>query len=189
VFHFGPSKYAHEFREDAAAVLQNYDCVAAVSTPKRSLLAGHYPEISEQIIEIESVSSDLPRFPTHRSLDVMGTSNIMTLLMLPIASSLTDRIHILGADGREEDESYFWEHSDIAQYDDDMMKTAVDSHPSFFRDRIYTDYYDQHVQTLEEMIEYGERQGLEYVSLTESYIECLQSRYTPALFSESEQYV
>jgi hypothetical protein len=109
----------------------------------------------------------------------MGTANIMTLLMLPIASSLTDRIHIIGADGREEDESYFWEHSDIAQYDDDMMKTAIDSHPSFFRDRIYTDYYDQHIQTLEKMIAYGERQGLEYISLTESYIECLQNRYNP----------
>jgi hypothetical protein len=179
VFHFGPSRYAHEFRQDAAEVLRNYDCVAAVTAPKSGLLAGHYPDIAEQVIEFKSVGSDLPRFPTHRSLDVMGTANIMTLLMLPIASSLTDRIHIIGADGREEDESYFWEHSDIAQYDDDMMKTAVVSHPSFFRDRIYTDYYDQHIQTLETMIAYGERQGLEYISLTESYIECLQNRYNP----------
>jgi len=179
VFHFGPSRYAHKFRQDAAEVLRHYDCVSAVTAPKRGLLAGHYPDIAEQVIELESVRNDLPRFPTHRSLDVMGTANIMTLLMLPIASSLTDRIQIIGADGREEDESYFWEHSDIAQYDDDMMKTAIDSHPSFFRDRIYTDYYDQHIQTLEKMIAYGERQGLEYISLTESYIECLQNRYNP----------
>ena len=177
VFHFGPSKYAHTFRGDAAEVIQKYDCTVAVPKTKRSLLIGHYPEIREQVIGIESVSSNLPRFPTHRSLDVMGTSNIMTLLMLPIASSLTDSVHIIGADGREETESYFWEHSDIAQYDDEMMKTAADTHPSFFRDRIYTDYYEQHVETLEEMIEYGERQGIEYTSLTESHIKCLQNRY------------
>lgn len=177
VFHFGPSRYANEFREDAVETLHEHDCIAVVPDFQQSLLAGHYPDIQDQLVGLEAVDSELPRFPSQRSLDVMRTSNIMTLFMLPIASALTDHVHIIGADGREEGESYFWEHSEEAQYDDELMQTAVDTHPSFFRDRVYTDYYQQHVETLTEFIEYGERNGVEYRSLTESHVPCLQERY------------
>jgi hypothetical protein len=176
VFHFGPSQYADEFREDAVETLQTYDCIAAIPDFQQSLLAGHYPSIREQLIGIEPVKSTLPRFPSRNSLDVMATSNIMTLLMLPIASAVTDRVQIIGADGREQDDSYFWEHSEIAQYDDEIMQSAVETHPSFFRDRIYEDYYQKHVETLTNMIEYGEKHGVEYFSLTDSHIPCLSQR-------------
>jgi hypothetical protein len=96
--------------------------------------------------------------------------------MLPIASAVTDRVQIIGADGREQDDSYFWEHSEIAQYDDEIMQSAVETHPSFFRDRIYEDYYQKHVETLTNMIEYGEKHGVEYFSLTDSHIPCLSQR-------------
>jgi DNA-binding ferritin-like protein (Dps family) len=176
VFHFGPSKYAHKFRQDAIEVLREYNCKAVIPSQYHSLLAGHYPELSNQFIGINSVPADDPIYPTSDQLEVMQTANIMTLYMLPIATSLTDDVRIVGADGREEDESYFWKHSDTAQYDNKLMKTVVKTHPSFFRDRIYEDYYDQHVQTLTEMIEYWERDGIQFRNLTHSYIPCLSQR-------------
>jgi len=176
VKHFGPSEYAHDFRKNIASIVQNYDCMIAIPLSKYDILAGQYPDISEYIIGIEPVDSDIPRFPTHNSLDVMRTSNIMTSLMLPIASSLTNRVHIIGADGREGSESQIWEYSNAVQYDD-MMRTAIDSHPSFFRDKRPEKLYRQHVQTLSDIIKYGEKQCLEYVSLTKSHIECLQERH------------
>jgi hypothetical protein len=100
----------------------------------------------------------------------------MTLFMLPIAMSLTSDVRIVGADGRKESSSYFWEHSDSAQYEDELMSTVAETHPSFFRDRVYEDYYQQHVDTLTEMIEYGERDGIGFVNLTNSYIPCLAER-------------
>lgn len=177
VFHFGPNQYAHEFREDAVETIREYDCVAAIPDFQRSLLTGHYRDIVDHVVGFDYIKSDEPLYPAHDSLTVKSTGNIMTLLMLPIASALADDVYIIGADGREEDESYFWEHNDDAQYDDKLMQTVVDTHPSFFRDRIYTDYYEQHDETLTEMIEHGESRGVEYTSLTESYIPCLQERY------------
>ncbi|MFB1066322.1 hypothetical protein [Natrinema sp. H-ect4] len=176
VFHFGPSKYAHEFRDDAAAVLERYNCTAVIPKQYQSLFVGHYPELSDQIIGLDPVSAQSPVYPSHNRLEVMGTHNIMTLFMLPIAMSLTEDIRIVGADGRKEDESYFWEHSDTAQYDDELMKTVAETHPSFFRDRVYEDYYDQHVETLTEMIKYGEVDGKHFRNLTNSYIPCLDER-------------
>ena len=125
---------------------------------------------------MRAVPDDGFRFPTADALEVTATDNIMTKFMLPVASALADRVRIVGADGRKEEESYFWEHSEVGQYDDELMNTAFKTHPAFFRDRVYTDYYQQHVETLTEMIEYGERQGVEYESVTPSHVPCLDER-------------
>ena len=176
VFHFGPSEYAVQFREDAVRAIREHDLVAVVPERYRELLVGHYPDLADHVVGIRSVYDDTFRFPTAADLEVMGTANIMTKFMLPVASALTDRVRIVGADGRKEDESYFWEHSDVGQYDDDLMNTAFETHPAFFRDRVYTDYYEQHVETLTEMIEAGESTGVTYESITPSYIPCLDHR-------------
>jgi len=176
VFHFGPSEYAVQFREDAARAIREYDLVAIVPEEYRELLVGHYPDLVDRVVGMRSVYDDTIRFPTAEDLQVMGTANIMTKLMLPVASELTDHVRIVGADGRKEEESYFWEHSDIGQYDDELMNTAFETHPAFFRDRVYTDYYEQHVELLKNVIEYGEKRGIEYDSLTPSYIPCLKKR-------------
>jgi hypothetical protein len=176
VFHFGPSEYAVQFREDAVRAIREHDLVAVVPERYRELLVGHYPDLADHVVGIRSVYDDTFRFPTAAALEVMGTANIMTKFMLPVASALTDRVRIVGADGRKEDESYFWEHSDVGQYDDDLMNTAFETHPAFFRDRVYTDYYEQHVEILTEMIEAGESTGVTYESITESYIPCLDHR-------------
>jgi hypothetical protein len=174
VFHFGPSRYAQRFREDAATALRRHDCLAVIPQRHRSLFAGYYPEIN--VVGLSSKDTATPLFPQRDSLEVMSTNNIMTWFMLPIASAITDEINIIGADGREKGESYFWEHNEDAQYDDDLMKSAVDTHKSFFRDEIYSDYYEQHCETLSSFIQHGELQGKEYRTLTDSHVDCLAER-------------
>lgn len=179
VFHFGPSEYAATFREDAVETLRTYDCVGFVPERHRSLLAGHYPDLD--LVGLRGVDADRPVYPTPEDRRVMSTNNIMTWFMLPIASALTDDVYVLGADGREEDASYFWEHNEDAQYDDELMETAVACHPSFFRDRVYADYYEQHCETLASFIQDGESRGNDYYSLTHSYIEALADRRVDAI--------
>jgi hypothetical protein len=166
VFHFGPSEYAVQFREDAVRAIREYDLVAIVPEEYRELLVGHYPDLADHVVGMRSVYDDTIRFPTPESLRVMGTANIMTKLMLPVAPGLTNRVRIVGADGREENESYFWEHSEIGQYDDELMNTAFETHPAFFRDRVYTDYYEQYIEMLNRMIEFGEDKNINYESIT-----------------------
>lgn len=174
VFHFGPSRYAETFRKDAVSVLQSYDCIGVVPNIYSGLLQSHYSDID--LIGMHNRALGAPNIPTPDDRRVWATGNIMTLFMLPIATALADQVYIAGADGREEDESYFWEHSDDAQYDDELMQTVVDCHPAFFRDRIYEDYYDRHVDILTEMIKYGEERGVEYHNVTHSYVPCLADR-------------
>lgn len=175
VFHFGPSEYAARFREDAVRAVREHDIVVALPEEYRGLLVGHYPDLADRTVGLRSVLDGF-RFPNVERLATLDTSNIMTKLMLPVASSLADRVRIVGADGREEGESYFWEHSDVGQYDDALMNTAFETHPAFFRDRVYTDYYQQHVEMLTELIEFGEARGVTYDSVTPSHVPCLAER-------------
>lgn len=177
VFHFGPSRYAETFRRDAVETIRRHDALCVIPAQHWPLWASHHAALRDDTVAL-TVDGDADLvLPSSDDPRVAGTDNIMTLLMLPIAMATTDAITIVGADGREEGASYFWEHSSAAQYDDETMQTAVETHPSFFRDRKYTDYYEQHVATLTRYVEAAEERGIAVSSLTPSHVDCLQERY------------
>jgi hypothetical protein len=95
--------------------------------------------------------------------------------MLPVASSIAEEIYILACDGRKPGDVSFWRHGETVQFEE-LMETVSQTHPSFFRDRNYSDYYSRHCQELEEMLEYGEKLGRKYYSLSSSRIPALIDR-------------
>lgn len=174
VFHFSPSEYAAVFRDEVMKVYNKYKPFIAVPFDTVDLLLAHYPMLKDRIIGVKD-HPDAFNFPTAENLWVKSSQNILTLFMLPIASAVSRDIDILGADGRKPDEKYFWKHSKSAQFDD-LMQTVFETHPSFFRDRDYKDYYEEHCVFLEKLIRYGEERGKHYYSLTPSYIPALKER-------------
>jgi hypothetical protein len=101
--------------------------------------------------------------------------------MLPIAFALTDRVEIAGCDGRVADERYFWHHNARTQYSDELMTSAFDAHPAFFRDRDYADYYEGHCRELEELLTTGEAAGKRSMGVTPSHIPALRQRGARAI--------
>ena len=176
VFHFSHNEYAQKFREDMLVAVKEYDCFIVVPEFNAPLLLEHYPWLEKNIIALPFKNNI--NFPTISNFFVKGTDNILTLFMIPFASALTDKIYIIGADGRKKDETYFWKHNDDVQYSG-LMQKAFDAHPSFFRDRNYKKYYDNHCNILEQIIEHGEKNKKSYFSLTKSYIPSLENRYRP----------
>ena len=174
VFHFSPCEYAATFRDMAFRCLEQYpDCFLAVPLRTVPLLLHYAPWLENRIVGMDWKFT--LHFPTPEALWVKGVDNILTYMMLPIASSLANDVVVMGADGRKPDENYFWKHSSSAQLGD-LMQTVFDTHPSFFRDRVYTDYYEQHCAFLEEIMQFGEAKGKHYSSLTASYIPAFQKR-------------
>lgn len=175
VFHFGPSEYSAEFRDYVLETMEAYpDLMVCVPRKAKPLLLAHYPILKGRLVGIDVCSEY--HFPTSENLSVKGSSNILTLYMLPIASSFAEKIYLVGADGREKGENYFWKHSKTAQLGN-QMNSAFSVHPSFFRDRDYVDYYDEHCQFLEDLIVFGEGQNQKkYFSLTKSFIPSLSKR-------------
>ncbi len=67
-------------------------------------------------------------------------------------------------------------HNAEVQYSDDLMRSAFDAHPSFFRDRNYGRYYEQHCEQLETMLSRAESEGHRFRSVTPSEIPALKRR-------------
>ena len=113
------------------------------------------------------------------------TDNILTFLMIPIASSLGEKVFLLGCDGRPiEENSYFWNHSPGSQFVD-QMKSIRKAHPSFFK-YDYAQYYRRHCATVENYCTLGEHHGISYQSLSSSHIPAMEDRKHPYAFLKNE---
>ena len=188
VFHLGPSKYAAIFREKMVESVIKYDMKIIMPISSVKLLLNHYPDVKNSIIGIpdKMVNFSNPifgkmsntvefNFPNHANFWVKPSGNILTWYMIPFASSLTNKIYIMGADGRKKNENYWWKHSSNVQFDS-SMDSVFETHPSFFRDRFYSDYYDSHCKYMENLFCYGENLDKKYYSITDSYIPALKKR-------------
>lgn len=176
VFHFGPSRYAAEFRRDAVRAALDVDALIVCGHRFAGALLDLEPSLSGRLVVIPQQDGGPWRWPTRRNPTVRQGGNVMTTLMLPTAFLLADRVEIAGADGRQPTEKYFWKHNPQLQYSDDMMKTVFDSHPSFFRYIDYQDYYEEYCESLEDLIQVGERAGKVVSAVTPSWIPALRLR-------------
>lgn len=174
VWHFGLSKYADVFRESVRNVVDKYDCFVIVPEMSAPLILSHYPQLKKNIIGLKWGTTI--NFPTVEKFWTYMGGGVLTAFMLPVASSISKEIYILGADGRTPDEKYISKHSKNAQFSD-LMETCFNTHPSVFRDVDYEDQYEDYCKKVEYLIRYGEKLGKKYCSLTPSYIPALRKRY------------
>ncbi len=180
VFHFGPSRYAAEFRRDVVRVAQEVDALVVCGYRFAGPLLGLEPSLRGRLVVLPYQDGGPWRWPTDRNPTVRQGGNVMTTLMLPLAFLLADHVTVAGADGRQPTEKYFWTHNTQLQYSDEMMKTVFDAHPSFFRDTDYEDYYDEFCESVEALIQVGERAGKTVSALTPSWIPAFVKRGAPA---------
>ena len=180
VFHFGPSKYAAEFRRDLIQAMKSTDAMFLVPEQLAPLMFAHFPEIEARTIAVPLTNRYdfrhrhtvnvqlLSRFQV-RTLD-----SVLNLLMLPVASTLADEIFVLGCDGRKPVDKAFWAHHGASQYTG-LMQTVNETHPAFF-DVDYVDYYDRYCSHVASVIAAGEALGKSYRSLVPSFVPALSER-------------
>ena len=121
-------------------------------------------------------------FPTIDKFYVRSAGSVLPSYMIPLASAVCKDVYVIGADGRDPngrkpDETYIWSYSSSCQFDNDLMKTAFETHPAYFRDRPFTEVMDIYCDNYEELIEYGEHAGKKYHSLPPSFIPVLAQRF------------
>lgn len=181
VFHYGPSRYAAAFRRDLLRAIAETDATLVTFELWGGLLLAHYPELRDRVVMLR-VRKGTPAWiwPTPERMAVRLTANILTNAMLPIACALSDRVEVAGCDGRQSSENYFWRHNKRTQYSDVLMETAFATHPAFFRDQDYGDYYAAHCQQLESLLAAAEAAGKRIRSVTPSFIPALARRGAPA---------
>lgn len=175
IFHFGPSLYAAAFRTKLRESCARHDYAIIVPMKFYGLLTDAMPDLRARVIGIPSDKPNGFNLDLAAEYRVFTTANILTYLMLPVASTIARKIYMLGCDGRPlNQDTYFWQHNKRTQINDQMDNIKV-VHPGFFAID-YNDYYLDHCRQLAELIADGERMGREYGAVTPSFIPCLERR-------------
>lgn len=175
IFHAGCSSYAGEFRKLLIKSLDRYNAYFITSMRDYKLYLSNLPsKYKHRIIGIPYTIMEIANFDLHKKFVLKVHSNVLTFLLIPVATSFTKHIYLVGNDGRKlEQNNYFWQHDPNSQLNDKMKEIKI-THPSFFNID-YNDYYISHCETLEKMIHQGQKQGYQFYNLTPSYIPVLKS--------------
>ena len=173
-FHFSTNEYANTFRNLVWDCIRKYGSYIAIPQSAVPLISYNFPEVRDKIIGLRRAEKFT--IPSEGNMQVKPTGSVITFMMIPLAVSLTRHVGIIGADGRGKQENYFWKHNDQVQLKE-LMECVYETHPSFFRDRVYADHYEHHCEEMKQMIELGESKGVEISALTHSFVPCLAERY------------
>lgn len=173
-YYFSPTLYGKKFFSDVVKRYKEYNYYLVVWTRMMPLLLWHFPMFENKVVGMR-FSKDKYQMCNEENLCALNGANILTAIMLPIASGLFDEIGIFGATGRSQTIDYFWNHNDRTQYKD-LIHTVFEMYPSWIEARDYEDYYDRHCEFLRGFIEYGEKQGKKYKNYTTSFIPALKER-------------
>ncbi|MDA7685381.1 hypothetical protein N8608_02325, partial [bacterium] len=174
-FHWGASLYCAEFRSDLKSCIQKYETylfVPFVCLPLvRRLLEGCQSNIIGVHVVDRSINVDL-----NRSLSVKAVDNVLNVILLPLAASVSKRINLLGFDGRGRNDSKFWSHNQRTQYSE-LMESIEYCHPAFFICRDYSKYSVGQASNTEKFISHIESNSAKVVSLAPSNVSSINNRY------------
>ena len=177
VQHCGVSMYAGRFRQDLAR---------AMTTPNRVLFTqlGYVPyfrtvvapEARDRIIGIGNDRRRGFNIDLTAEYITTATANIFTMLVLPIAFTISKAIDIYGCDGMPfAAATKPWSH---ANEDDYMGKMSVTHrvHSGFWQ-RNYEEEFWSYCRDMEDILGQAEKAGVQVAARTPSYVPALAKRY------------
>lgn len=176
IFHAGCSSYAGEFRRHLLRALETYDADFLVPFRDYKLYSENLPpQWRKRIIGVPLDPQSPINVDLVHDFRVRSVGNVLTLLLIPLAATLSREVGILGCDGRLiEENEYFWKHEPRSQLGDKMSEIRR-CHPAFFAID-YDEYYRSHVENVEAWLSVGEKAGVRFRNLTRSYVPALQRR-------------
>lgn len=175
IFHFGYSSYAEKFIQDLREAVKNFPELKIIIPFKYlPLFLTNYPEFIPFVIGVPFDNEEY-NYDLKSSFRLKSTPNILTFLMIPIATTLAQRVYLIGVDGKKNlDNKYFWKHNEKTQYNKELSDIK-NAHPSFFTVN-YDKYYENHCLELQKIIEFAPR-TCKFFPLIDSHIPVLHKIY------------
>jgi len=177
IFHAGCSRYAAAFRRNLLEVMTTRNCFFFTALRDYPVYLSYLPKsVRDRVIGVPFDAKIPYNVDLLKNFCVNPKANILTLLLLPIAGTISKEVAIVGCDGRPlKEKEYFWGHDKASQFNDEM-ENIKKVHPGFFAID-YNDYYLDHCKTTEIAVEALEDSNRRVVSLTKSYVPVLAARH------------
>ena len=183
IYHFAHNLHATSFRNDLKKALSRHEALFLFP-------ALYYPFLKEEFKDFKHLLIPIP-LGNHQQLNtnllsdfrLPALGNVLNLLLLPLATSITKKVYLLGFDGRKPSDTLFWTNSSdhsYTEYIPDIQK----HHPKFFDyfidDKNPFKYVNKfHGDALDNNLVALEKSGYEFITLAPSYTATMQKRYRP----------
>ncbi len=178
VFHSSYGTHAVRFRRELAMALAETDAWFVCPTRDAPLYRHYLPtEVADRVLTVPLSPRIDFNLDLCSVLEVKSTANILTLLLVPLACTLSRSVTIAGCDGKPTSSDYFWTHSQQVQFDAELLATKQ-PFAGFF-DIDYDAYYEEHLAMLTALVEQADVQFVSLVNATPSHIPVLQRITTP----------
>lgn len=176
IFHAGCSSYAAAFRAALIEAMERTGAWFVCPLRDIGIYTTYLPShMQDRIVGIPFDHAAPPPTNLRETFVLKPYGNILTLLLLPLASTFGREVRIAGCDGRPVTENAsFWSHDAKAQFTGEMENIRR-VHPGFFAID-YNDYYFEHARNLETVLNRLEAAGRRCVSACRSYIPALHRR-------------
>lgn len=181
IYHFGHTPFAQAFRRDLEARL----------TESRTLFL--YPALFDPLVKAQLAAAlherciPVPTGGIHQlNIDLCtdfrlpNFGNVLLLLLLPLACTLSRKVRLWGFDGRAPTDKYFWSNSTKHSYPE-LFDTLLKAHPAFFEHhvpKVDPGKYSRtvHGDELDKALSSAEAEGWEFVMLHKTWTAALAKR-------------
>jgi len=180
IYHFGHTKFAKKFREDLSKRLQENNTMFVYPSVFHNVVKRDFSHLKNKLIPVPLGEHQyFNNLTNYFKLPDLG--NVLNLLLLPLACTLSKNIFMWGFDGRAPDDKLFWSYSKKHFYDEYFIELQ-EAHPAFYKYHVPKDNPEKYVKSvhgdiLDSNMNYAENRGWQFNMMHTSWTPALQKRY------------
>jgi len=182
LYHFSDSDFAFNFRRDLKKRLTESPRVLFVYPYMfHNFIVREFVGFEDQLVPIPIGDQKEIDVDLSKDFKLPNLGNILNLLLLPLACTLSKNVFLWGFDGRAPTDKYFWSNSGKHTYGEDLEK-MVKEHPAFFEKNVPKDDPNKYVLSvhgdlLDKLLTRAESVGFRFVMMHKSWTETLNKRF------------
>jgi hypothetical protein len=184
IYHFGFTEFAKAFREDLRRRLRERPVHFIYPAMFDVIVQREFAEFRDFLIPIPMMpGKQIFRGDMDSDFSLPAVGNVINLLQLPLATTLSKEVCLWGFDGRAPNDRGFWANSGRHSYPE-LMHTLHEAHPAFFREHIPSGRESKYVAAvhgdlLDSNLVLLESAGWKFRMLHHSYTPTFAKRYAP----------
>jgi len=182
LYHFGDSKYAKAFRSDLRARLQETDTFFVYPSQFHAIVWRELSEFTNQLVPISTGWRKRIDIDLTKDFSLPNLGNVLGLLLLPLACTLSKEIFLWGFDGRAPNDKLFWSNSKRHSYPE-FIPELQKEHPKFFSHYVPESDPNKYVRSvqgdsLDLCLGLAGKKGWKFTMMHKSWTPILQKRYS-----------
>jgi len=181
IYHFGHTQFAKAFRKDLLKRLGETHTYFLYPSIFHPIVQREFQEYSDRCLPVPMGIHKKIHTSLVENYSLPNFENVLNLMLLPLACTLSKNVYLWGFDGRKPDDKNFWSYSSNQFYPEYFLELQ-EAHPRFFSHHIPKNDQFNYIKRnlgdeLDKNLTIAENEGFHFIMMHPSYTATLQKRY------------